>query len=106
MRLCDRAGGPPVKVSDDLFDILARSKVMAERTGGAFDPDDRPGRPALAAGPAREEAARPEAIREALALVGYRKMTLDPSAKTVRLEPGDEARPGRRSPRATPRTRP
>ena len=42
MRLCDRAGGPPVKVSDDLFDILARSKAMAGRSGGAFDPTIAP----------------------------------------------------------------
>ena len=37
MRLCDQAGGPPVKVSDDLFDVLQRSLVMYERSEGAFD---------------------------------------------------------------------
>ena len=31
MRLCDRAGGPPVAVGDDLFDIFQRSKAMYER---------------------------------------------------------------------------
>jgi len=42
MKLCDRAGGPPVKVSDDLYDILARAKAMAERSGGALDPTIAP----------------------------------------------------------------
>src|SRR5690349_21480243 len=38
MRLCDRAGGPPVNVGEDLFSILERSLAMAEKTRGAFDP--------------------------------------------------------------------
>src|SRR5206468_3739000 len=33
MRLCDRAGGPPVKVSDDLFRCLQRSQTISERSG-------------------------------------------------------------------------
>ncbi len=37
MRLCDRAGGPPVEVSSDLFDILGRSLAMHKRSAGAFD---------------------------------------------------------------------
>ena len=36
-RLSRSAGGPPVQVSADLFDVLARSKRMYERSGGAFD---------------------------------------------------------------------
>jgi thiamine biosynthesis lipoprotein ApbE len=31
MQLCDRAGGPPIRVSDDLLDILQRSKWMFEK---------------------------------------------------------------------------
>ena len=88
MRLCDRAGGPPVKVSDDLFDILSRSKVMAERTGGAFDPTIAPVVRLWRRARREKKLPEPELIREALARVGYRQITLDPSARSVRLEPG------------------
>ena len=37
MKLCDRAGGPPVAVGPDLFEVLARSKALHERSEGAFD---------------------------------------------------------------------
>lgn len=88
MRLCDRAGGPPVKVSDDLFDILSRSKVMAERTGGAFDPTIAPVVRLWRRARREKKLPEPELIREAMARVGYRQITLDPSARTVRLEAG------------------
>ena len=52
MRLCDRAGGPPSRSSDDLFDILARSKAMYRAVRRRLRPLDRPGRPPLAAAPA------------------------------------------------------
>ena len=37
MRLCAKAGGPAVKVSDELFFVLERSKELSEKSGGAFD---------------------------------------------------------------------
>ena len=37
MRLCDRAGGPPVPVSKDLFLVLERAQEVAQHSGGAFD---------------------------------------------------------------------
>src|SRR5262245_17424922 len=37
MRLCAKAGGPPVKVSDELFTVLARADKVARESGGAFD---------------------------------------------------------------------
>ncbi len=36
-RLCGQAGGPPVGVSDELLDVLARAATIAERSDGAFD---------------------------------------------------------------------
>ncbi len=36
-RLAGAAGGPAVPVSADLFDVLARSKAICEKSGGAFD---------------------------------------------------------------------
>lgn len=89
MRLCDKAGGPPVAVSEDLFDILQRAKAMYERSGGGFD---------VTVGPvvrlwrrARRDRKMPSAenLARARALVSSDLMTLDPMARTVRL-----ARPG------------
>jgi thiamine biosynthesis lipoprotein len=85
MRLCDRAGGPPVAVSDDLFDILLRSRRMYERSGGTFD---------VTVGPvvrlwrrARRDRKMPSAenLARARALVSSDLMILDPEHKTVRL---------------------
>lgn len=89
MRLCDRAGGPPVAVSADLFLILQRSKAMYERSGGAFD---------VTVGPvvrlwrrARRDRKLPstDALARARSLVSSDLMTLDATARTVRL-----SRPG------------
>jgi len=85
MRLCAKAGGPPVRVSPDLFVVLRRAQEMAERTGGAFD---------VTAGPlitlwrkARKTGVLPEAaeIEAARKLVGWKKVVLDERARTVRL---------------------
>ena len=88
MRLCARsADNPagPVKVSDDLFYVLAEGQKVAELSDGAFD---------MTIGPivrlwrqARRDRLLPdEEVRaEAMKKVGYRKMVLDPKAKTVDL---------------------
>ena len=89
MKLCERAGGPPVAVSADLFNILQQSKAMFERSGGAFD---------VTVGPvvrlwrrSRRERKLPakETLERALSLVSSEFMTLDSKTKTVRL-----AKPG------------
>lgn len=85
MRLCDRAGGDPVPVSADLFDILRRSQAMADRSGGAFDVTIGPiGR--LWRRARRDRKLPDEALRTAaLAKVGHEKIVLDPERRTVRL---------------------
>jgi FAD:protein FMN transferase len=84
-RLCAAAGGPPVKVSRDLFTVLSAAQDLARRTDGAFD---------VTVGPmvavwrkARKAQALPaaDAIAGARSLVGWRKMTLDRRRRTVRL---------------------
>jgi FAD:protein FMN transferase len=84
-RLCGKAGGPPVRVSADLFRVLQRAQEVARRSGGAFD---------VTAGPlialwrqARKTAALPDPaeIKRARRLVGWQKMKLDERARTVRL---------------------
>ncbi len=83
--LCARAGGGAVSVSDDLFRVLWRSQLAARHTGGAFD---------VTAGPyvrlwrkTRDTGKLPseQELREAGERVGWRKMLLDPDAKTVQL---------------------
>ena len=85
MRLCEKAGGPPVKVSPDLFRILTLAQHWSETSGGAFD---------ITMGPvgrlwrrARRTREMPEAetLQRARALVGYKNVRLDPEAGTVEL---------------------
>lgn len=86
MRLCDKAGGPAVKVSPELFKVLLRAQEISRRSDGAFDvtvgPLVRLWRKARKSGtlPAPSEIAR------ARRLVGWRKMILDEPAQTVRLK--------------------
>jgi FAD:protein FMN transferase len=85
MRLCARAGGPPVKVSDELFYVLAKAQEVSRRSGGAFD---------VTVGPvvrlwrrARRTHRPPdaEALARARALVSYENVVLNDKARTVRL---------------------
>ncbi len=86
MRLCARAGGAPVPVSEDLFDILERALDFAERSDGAFDPT---------VGPliqlwrkARREQILPKysEILEAQRLTGWRNVILDRKKRTAQLQ--------------------
>ncbi|MGQ9523712.1 MAG: FAD:protein FMN transferase [Armatimonadota bacterium] len=85
MRLCSKAGGEPVRVSDHLFFVLERAVLLSERTQGAFD---------VTAGPfvqlwrrARSTGQFPteRELSEAKERVGYRKMRLDAKRRTVQL---------------------
>jgi thiamine biosynthesis lipoprotein len=85
MRLCAKAGGPPVPVSRDLFTVLQRAQEVAQRSDGAFD---------VTCGPliALWRQARkthvlplPDALALARTRVGWRKMVLDARRRTVRL---------------------
>src|SRR5579859_1124860 len=82
----NRISQTPERVSDDLFRVLAASQKLAEETGGAFD---------LTLGPvirlwreARKNNRLPdaEALREAGARCGYRKLHLDAANRTAALE--------------------
>jgi thiamine biosynthesis lipoprotein len=84
-RLSARAGGPPVRVSPDLFTVLRRAQEVSRASSGAFDVTVGPlvalWRKARKTGvlptPADLEAARH--------LVGWHKLRLDERARTVRL---------------------
>jgi thiamine biosynthesis lipoprotein len=89
MRLCrksDKEPAGPVKVSDDLFFVLSKAREVSELSDGAFD---------VTIGPVvrlwrqvRKDRRLPDAdeLKEALRKVGYKKVELDPTAKTVSLK--------------------
>jgi thiamine biosynthesis lipoprotein len=85
MRLCDQAGGPPVKASLDLFKVLTRAREVSERSNGAFDVTVGPLIQIWR--PVRRSGTLPDLvdIRRAKLLVGWRNMNLDWATKTVRL---------------------
>lgn len=88
-RFSENAGGPPVRLSPDLFAILQRSKSWHERSGGAFD---------VTVGPAVRQWRRAgrdhkmptaENLSKARSLISSDGLTLDPEARTGQL-----AKPG------------
>jgi thiamine biosynthesis lipoprotein len=89
MRLCQKAGGEPVPVSEELFFVLSRAQDVARRSEGAFD---------VTVGPvvqlwrrARKTREMPDAkeLARARELVGYEKLRLDDRKRTVQLtKPG------------------
>jgi thiamine biosynthesis lipoprotein len=85
MKLCARAGGPPVAVSPDLFEVLARSRALYERSEGAFDVSIAP--VVRLWRRARREKVKPDPdlLAKALALVGSDAIRLDPAHRTVQL---------------------
>jgi thiamine biosynthesis lipoprotein len=85
MKLCEKAGGPPVEVSPDLFAVLAKADEFAKLTDGGLD---------VTIGPivrlwrrARRTREMPKAddIKKALALVDYCNIKLQATNRTVQL---------------------
>jgi len=88
-QLCGKAGGPPVKVSEDLFRVLAVAKEVSTRSDGAFDITVGPVVRLWRRARRRHELPDPERLAAARDLVGYEKVRLDPQARTVQLlKPG------------------
>lgn len=85
MLLCAKAGGPPVPVSPELFEITDHALALSAKTGGAFD---------VTVGPltliwrrARKSLLLPESAEIELAktLVGSSLVKLDPTKRTIQL---------------------
>lgn len=85
MSLCRRAGGPPLPVSEDLFQVLAKSQELAERTNGAFDVTVGPVVRLWRRARRQHEMPAPEELARARELVGHEKLRLDPRARTAQL---------------------
>lgn len=87
-RLNDGAGSGPQQVPAELFDITEKALALGELTGGAFD--------VTFAGVGRlwnfkqrpPVVPEPEAIRQALEVVGYSKVKLDRASGTIDLPQG------------------
>jgi thiamine biosynthesis lipoprotein len=84
-RLCEKAGGAPVKVSPDLYKILARSQELSQQSDGAFDVTVAPVVKLWRRARRTRKLPDPQELREALARVGSDKMKLDPVRRTVQL---------------------
>jgi thiamine biosynthesis lipoprotein len=85
-RLARSAGGPPVPASADLFDVLERSKLMYERSGGAFDVTIAPVGRLWRRARRDRKLPDPALLAAARRLVGADKLVLDRKAHTVRLQ--------------------
>jgi thiamine biosynthesis lipoprotein len=90
-RLSLKAGGPPVAVSFDLFDILERSKQFYVRTDGVFDVTIAPVGRLWRRARREHKLPDPQKLAEARALVGSDKLRLDSKNRTIQL-----TRPGMR----------
>ena len=82
------AAGSAVTVSKDTFALVSLARELAAETGGSFDPSFRPLSLVwrIEDGEPRVEVPPDEEIEAARAVVGFRRIQLDPAASTVRLE--------------------
>jgi thiamine biosynthesis lipoprotein len=85
MQLSKKAGGPPVLVSADLFDLLYRSQEISRLSGGAFDVTVGPVVRLWRRARRTRKLPDPDELARARALVGYDKMRLDAMERTVQL---------------------
>jgi FAD:protein FMN transferase len=86
MRLCQKAGGPPVPVSEDLFTVLSKAQEVSRRSGGAFDVTVGPVVRLWRLSRRTQRMPDPAKLAHARELVGYEKVVLDPKARTVQLK--------------------
>jgi FAD:protein FMN transferase len=86
MRLCARAGGPPVPVSAELFFVLSRAQQVSRQSDGAFDVTVGPVVRLWRRARRTHKLPDPEKLAAARALVGYQNVRLDERARTVQLK--------------------
>ncbi|MFN8006641.1 MAG: FAD:protein FMN transferase [Terriglobia bacterium] len=85
-QLCENAIASPRKVSTDLFAVLAESQVLAIKSEGAFDITVGPVVQLWRRARRRHELPSDSRLSEALKLVGYQKLTLNPEMGTAQLQ--------------------
>ena len=74
-----------VKVSDELWTVLSRAQVLAARTDGAFDVTCGPLTSMWRRARRKQELPAPDLVAEMTSRVGWKKMRLDATARTVEL---------------------
>ncbi len=85
-RLCDTSKeGNPVRVSDDLWRVLAQSLKVSERSNGAFDISISPVVHLWRSARQTKELPSKDSLSKALKRVGYQAIRLDPKCQTVEL---------------------
>jgi thiamine biosynthesis lipoprotein len=85
MRLCAKAGGPPVPVSEELFLVLRQAQDISQKSDGTFDVTIGPLVHLWRDARKSKRLPTPQQIARARELVGYQKVKLDPSNRTVQL---------------------
>src|SRR5262249_4059054 len=85
MRLCKKAGGAPVRVSEDLFAVLQRAQEISRLSGGAFDVTVGPVVRLWRRARRTRQMPDPKELEGALALVGYLNIRPDAKARTAQL---------------------
>jgi FAD:protein FMN transferase len=89
MRLCAKAGGPPVPVSAELFLVLSQAQEVSRQSGGALDVTVGPVVKLWRTARKRKKLPDPKKLAAARALVGWRNIRLDEKMHTVQLlKPG------------------
>ena len=79
------AGTGAVQVSDDFCEVLRQGLELSNLSDGLFDPTVGPLVKLWKVGSDKPRIPKPEAIRSALRLIGWRDVVLDEKAKTVAL---------------------
>jgi thiamine biosynthesis lipoprotein len=90
-RINRNAGITPVKIGEDMLEVLESARRYAETSGGAFDPTVGPLVRLWGIGTDRERVPSGEEITGALALVDWRDLVIDREEGTAFLKRGDMA---------------
>jgi thiamine biosynthesis lipoprotein len=85
MQLCQQPVGQPVRVSAELFEVLAKAQQVAELSDGAFDATVGPVVRLWRRTRRTAELPAPELLARARAAVGWRKLKLDARQRTATL---------------------
>ncbi|MGF1578975.1 MAG: FAD:protein FMN transferase [Gemmataceae bacterium] len=84
-QLSKKAVGTPVKVSKELFTILAKAQALSRETNGAFDATIKPVVVLWYRARRTRELPTKKELQDALANVDWKKLELDPKGQTVKL---------------------
>jgi len=85
MQLCKKPTGQPVRVSDELFDVLRKAQRVAELSDGAFDVTVGPVVRLWRRARRMETLPAPDQLARARESVGWKKLKLEPATKMVTL---------------------